>query len=101
MQYLKGEYGQEQDGINAWCQRWIGDGLAACEALLKRQNDGRDFCFGDQPGMGDVYLMPQVFSAGRFNVDLTAMPNINRIVENCAKLDAFDAAHPSKQPDAE
>lgn len=101
LQYLKGEYGQEQDGINAWCQRWIGDGLAACEVLLERQNGGRDYCFGDQPGMGDVYLIPQVFSAGRLNVDLTAMPNINRIVENCAKLEAFDAAHPSKQPDAE
>lgn len=101
LQYLKGTYDQDQDGVNAWCQRWIGDGLAACEALLERQNNGADFCFGDQPGMGDVYLMPQVFSAARFNVDLSAMPTINRIAANCAKLDAFDKAHPSKQPDAE
>ena len=101
LQYLKGEFERDQDGVIAWCQRWIGDGLSACETLLERQNNGAAFCFGDHPGMGDIYLMPQVFSAARFNVDLSAMPNINRIAENCAKLEAFDKAHPSRQPDAE
>lgn len=101
LQYLKENYDEDQDGINRWCQRWIGDGLAACEALLEKYNCGADFCFGDTPGMADIYLMPQVFSAGRFGVDLSKMPHINRIAKHCETVDAFSSAHPSKQPDAE
>jgi len=101
LQFIKETYGQDQDGVNTWCQRWIGDGLAACEALLGKSNDGADFCFGDTPGMGDVYLMPQVFSAARFGVDMSKFPIINRVADTCSKVEAFDLAHPAKQPDAE
>lgn len=101
LQYLKDVYQEEQDGLNRWCQRWIGDGLAACEDLLSKYNNGAPFCFGDTPGMADIYLMPQVFSAQRFNVDLTEMPNINRIAANCSDVEAFAKAHPKEQPDAE
>ncbi len=100
LQYLRGEYGQDQEGVEAWCQRWIGDGLAACEALLAKR-PAQDFCFGATPGMADIYLVPQVFSAARFKVDLSAMPNVRRIAETCKALPAFAEAHPSKQPDAE
>lgn len=55
----------------------------------------------DTPGLADIYLVPQIFSAGRFGVDLTAMPTLRRIAANCETLDAFAAAHPMKQPDAE
>jgi glutathione S-transferase len=51
--------------------------------------------------MADVYLVPQVFSAGRFKVDLSDMPIIRRIAEACDALPAFAEAHPSRQPDAE
>lgn len=101
LQYLKTSYGQDQEGVNAWCQRWIGDGLNACEALLEKHNAGADFCFGETPGMGDVYLMPQVFSAARFGVEMSDFHNINRIADNCSKVEAFNLAHPAKQPDAE
>ncbi|MDG1432243.1 MAG: maleylacetoacetate isomerase, partial [Paracoccaceae bacterium] len=101
LQFLKQNYDQDQEGVAVWCRRWIGDGLEACEALLVKQNGGADFCFGDTPGMADIYLMPQVFSAARFGVDMKSFSNINRIVENCSKLEAFELAHPSKQPDAE
>lgn len=100
LQYLEANYGQALEGKEAWCQRWIGDGLATCEALLVK-HPKRDFCFGDTPGMAEVYLIPQIFSAGRFKVDLTGMPNLRRIYANCEALPAFAAAHPSKQPDAE
>lgn len=100
LDYIKTEYGQDQDGFNAWCQRWIGEGLAACEAMMERYNNGAKFCFGDAPGMADVYLMPQIFSAHRFNVNLNSMPNLLRIVENCEQLTSFSDAHPSVQPDA-
>ncbi len=101
LQYLRGEYGQDQDGVERWCQRWIGDGLAACEALLEKRNGGRAFCFGETPGMADIYLVPQVFSAARFNVDLSAMPIVRRIARSSDSVPAIADAHPSKQPDAD
>jgi maleylacetoacetate isomerase len=100
LQYLEAHYGQGQDGKEAWCQRWIGDGLAACEALLAKRPETR-FAFGDTPGMAEVYLVPQMFSAQRFKVDTSAMPRLRRIYEACAEHPAFAAAHPSRQPDAE
>ncbi|MCG6901165.1 MAG: maleylacetoacetate isomerase [Rhodobacter sp.] len=100
LQYLAEEFGAGPDAKNAWCQRWIGDGLAACEALLARRPAAR-FCFGDTPGMADIYLVPQVFSAARFNVDLSAMPRLRAIHAACEALPAFADAHPARQPDAE
>ena len=100
LQHLRNEYGQDQEGTEAWCQRWIGEGLAACEALLARGEQSA-YCFGDTPGMADVYLVPQLFSAERFKVDLSAMPTLRRIAATCAELPSFAEAHPARQPDAE
>lgn len=100
LQYLGAEFDQDQAGKDAWCQRWIGDGLAACEALLAKRPATR-FAFGDQPGMAEVYLIPQMFSAQRFKVDISAMPRLTAIYAACEALPEFAAAHPSKQPDAE
>ena len=100
LQYLEANYAQGLEGKEAWCQRWIGDGLAACEALLAKRPATR-FAFGDAPGMAEIYLVPQMFSAQRFKVDTSAMPRLTALVEACAALPAFADAHPSKQPDAE
>lgn len=100
LQYLEANFGQGLEGKEAWCQRWIGDGLAACESLLARRPATR-FAFGDQPGMAEVYLVPQIFSAARFKVDLSAMPRLRAIHAACESLPAFADAHPSRQPDAE
>ncbi len=99
--YLRAEYGQDQAGVERWCQRWIGDGLAACEALLERRTEATPFAFSDQPGMADLYLVPQVFSARRFGVDMDRFPLLSAIDARCATLDEFSRAHPSRQPDAE
>ena len=100
LQYLESQFGQGPEGKQAWLSRWLGEGLATCEALLARRPRSR-FAFGDQPGMAEVYLIPQMFSAQRFQIDLTAMPILRAIAEACAALPAFAAAHPSRQPDAE
>ena len=100
LQYLGAEGGQDQAGIDAWCQRWIADGLAACEALVARAG-GKRFCFGDVPGLADICLMPQLGSAGRFGVDLGPMPRLRAIADACRALPAFADAEPSRQPDAE
>lgn len=73
-------------------------GLAALEVEAKA-NAGQ-FFFGDAPTMADVFLVPQMFGARRFKVDLTPFPTLVRIDEALAKIPAVAAAHPDKQPDA-
>ncbi len=76
-----------------WMQHFIGRGLAGFERLL---NDGRTgtFCHGDAPTMADCCLVPQIYNARRWQVDLSGLPAIARIVEACEALPAFATAHP-------
>lgn len=99
--HLKSEFGQDQAGLDAWCRRWIESGLAAFEAQLNASGRSGDFCFGDEPGLADVCLIPQVFSAARFGADIAAFTTIRRIVAHAEAHPAFFAAHPSRQPDTE
>jgi glutathione S-transferase len=68
--------------------------------LAKDKATGR-FCHGDTPGLADICLVPQVFNSKRYSLDLAPYPTISRIFDACMALPAFDAAQPSKQPDAE
>jgi maleylacetoacetate isomerase len=99
--YLKAELGQDQAAADSWCRHWVGEGLAACEALLAHAGGRGDFAFGDRPGLADICLVPQMFSADRFGVNLAAMPRLRAVREACEQLPAFADAHPSRQPDAE
>jgi maleylacetoacetate isomerase len=100
LQHLKRALGQSQDQIDTWYRHWIADGLQKLEAELARPGTGK-FCHGDAPGMADCCLVPQIFNAKRFNSDLAPYPTTMRVFDNCMKLEAFDRAQPSKQPDAE
>ncbi len=100
LQYLETAFNGDQSVKAAWGQRWIGDGLAACEGLVADRAKTA-FCFGDAPGLADVYLMPQIYAAERFGVDLTEMPRLRAVGAECAALPAIQKAHPSVQPDAE
>ncbi|WP_218837241.1 maleylacetoacetate isomerase [Pseudothioclava arenosa] len=100
LDYLKAEFGADQAALDAWCGRWITDGLASCEALLSARAPS-EFCFGDTPSLADICLVPQVFSAARFGVDLGAMPGVRAIAARCEALPAFAVAHPKNQPDWE
>jgi maleylpyruvate isomerase len=100
LRYLKSEYGQDQDGLDAWCRHWVGEGLAACEALLARE-PAAPFAFGDAPGIAEICLVPQMFSADRFGVDLTPMPRLRALRAACEALPGFADAHPSRQHDTE
>lgn len=101
LKYLTGELGASEDQKNAWLARWLGDGLAACEGLLQRQAGNTRFCFGDTPGLADICLVPQVFSAERFNVDISGLTRVGEIYGNCVALPEFERAHPGNQPDFE
>ncbi|ANL51010.1 maleylpyruvate isomerase (plasmid) [Rhizobium phaseoli] len=101
LEYLKAEFHQDETELDRWCQRWIGDGLAACEALLQREETRGDFCFGETPGVADICLVPQIFSADRFHIDTSRYPRLMSAYKACAALSAFADAQPSKQPDSE
>lgn len=100
LRYLKASFGQEQEGLDAWCRHWVGEGLAACEALLAREPE-RPFAFGDGPGLAEICLVPQMYSADRFGLDLAPFPRLRALRERCEALPAFADARPSVQPDAE
>ena len=101
LQHLKKTLGQNEDGVNAWYRHWIADGLAKFEADLANGKAAGKFCHGDAPTMADCCLVPQIFNAQRYQCDTAPYPSAMRIFAECMKLDAFDRAQPSKQPDAE
>lgn len=96
---LKADLHAQRPQIDAWTARWIGEGFAALETMLARHSGA--FAFGDAPSLADCYIVPQVYSARRFNVDLTAFPLVQKIDGAAARLPAFAAAHPMAQPDAD
>ena len=97
---LKRELGASDEQLLDWETRWIGDGFAALERLIERGGGG-GFCFGDQPTLADCYLVPQVYSAIRFGVDLAPYPLICAVDARARALEAVAAAHPDRQPDAQ
>ena len=76
------------------------EGFAAFEALLHAHPSTGDYSDGDLPTLADCCLVPQVYNARRFGVDLSPYPTILRIEEACLQLPAFQAARPENQPDA-
>ena len=99
LQHLKRQLGQNEEQVNSWYRHWVADGLQKFEAEL-RNGAGR-FCHGDAPTMADCCLVPQIFNAKRYQCDLAPYPATLRAFEACMKLEAFDRAQPSRQPDAE
>jgi maleylacetoacetate isomerase len=101
LKYLTGPMGLSEEQKAKWARHWCEDGLSAVEAMLGQRSQRARFCHSDAPGMADVYLVPQVFNAQRFGVDTLEFPLISGIVQLCNQMDAFAAAHPAQQPDAE
>lgn len=101
LEYLRKSLGCDEAAVLAWCATWITAGFDALEALLVADTRRGAFCFGDAPTLADVYLVPQVESARRFNVDLKPYPNIVAVDRACGELDAFRRAAPAMQPDAQ
>lgn len=93
LNYLQNDLAINTEQKDSWYQHWIAKGFSALEKKLTQLNMHSEFCFGDQPTLADICLVPQMFNARRTNCDLTAYPTLVRIDENCRKYDAFlDAA---------
>jgi maleylpyruvate isomerase len=82
-----------------WAARFVADGLQALERAVQDGRAGR-FCHGDAPGLADCYLVPQIYNARRFKVDVGPYPTLLGIEAAASALAPFQAAHPDRQPDA-
>jgi len=92
LKYLEGPLGQDKAARDAWYRHWVQAGFEALEEFLAR-TAGR-YCWGDAPSMADVCLVPQVFNARRFAVDLTPYPRIVAVDAACRDIPAFASAAP-------
>lgn len=100
MQYLENGLQAPADARSQWTLHWMAEGLAALEALLASSPETGSFCHGDRPGLADACLLPQLYNAHRFGLDLTPYPAVCRIEAACLALPAFERARPEHQLDA-
>ena len=98
LKYLSNELSANKERLNTWYAHWIKIGFDAFEQVLKRT--AGEFCLADEPTIADCCLVPQVFNAHRFQVDLSPYKNIRKIFHTCQTLSAFKEASPENQPDA-
>jgi maleylpyruvate isomerase len=98
LQALKRDLNADEQAVAAWTARWITAGFDALERLIGRH--GKGWAWGEAPTLADCCLIPQVYSARRFEVDLEPYPGILAIDARAAEHPAFQAAHPDRQPDA-
>ncbi|GEQ98889.1 maleylacetoacetate isomerase [Iodidimonas gelatinilytica] len=99
LKYLKNPLGHDQAVVDDWYRHWVQEGFDALEPLVARHSNGR-YCFGDQPTLADICLVPQMWNARRFNTDLSAYPTLIKVDAHLQTLDAFARAAPEQQPDA-
>lgn len=98
LRYLVGPMGVSDEDKDRWYRHWVETGLEAVERQLAAQP--ARYCHGDQPGLADCVLVPQIFNAQRFNCRTDHVPQVMRVFEACMQLDAFEATRPERCPDA-
>ena len=98
LQYLQNVFALSEGEKSTWYKHWIELGMRSLEAQLTESNG--QFCFGEQATFADCCLIPQVYNAKRFNIDVSAFPKIESIYQHCMTLDAFQQAAPEAQIDA-
>ncbi len=94
-QNLLRQWGHDEAQVLEWIAHWISLGLGAVERLI----GDKGYCFGEQPGLADAFLIPQLYAAERFKVPLAGYPRIGRVAALAAQHPAFVQAHPANQPD--
>lgn len=101
LKYLSGTLDATDEQKNTWYKHWISIGFAYIEQFIANNGvKNSHYSTGDTVSMLDVYLIPQVYNALRFEVDMSPFPNIIRVHRTCSELDAFLQASPEQQPDS-
>jgi maleylacetoacetate isomerase len=100
LQYLTGQMGLASEVKDEWYRHWISEGLAPLEQMMATRSHPERFCFGNEPGLADVFLVPQLYNARRTQCDLEAYPALLQIEAHCLAHDAFKRAAPENQPPA-
>lgn len=90
--WLREEMGQDSAAISTWYAEWIHRGFAALEARIEETK--RPFLFAEYPTIAEITLVPQVYNARRFDVDLSAYPKLVAVDAACMALEAFQKASP-------
>lgn len=99
MNFLKEKFGHSEEDVMVWYAHWVRDGgLIGFQDMI---DPSGKFCFGEQPTMADCCLMPQLFNARRFGVNLDGLERLISIDREANHVDAFNKAHPTVQIDAE
>ncbi|MEL6949655.1 MAG: maleylacetoacetate isomerase [Pseudomonadota bacterium] len=95
LKHLRGTYGADDAAIADWYRHWIDAAFPALEHRVSA-NDDLPFCVDGQLSLAEIYLIPQIYNAERFEVDMTAYPKLARINAHCIAMPAFADAHPDR-----
>lgn len=98
LKYIRAEYEQDDAGVKSWAAHWIRESFKALEQIAS-SND-KPFLLTDTPSLAECCLIPQIYNARRFGVDMDDFPVLKQIDERCLGLTAFQKALPETQPDA-
>jgi len=96
--YLQEQCGDSLDVVE-WMSHWMNVGFAVIERQLGDRTDKNTAHPGERPGLFECFLIPQVYNAERFGMDISEFPEIQSIVARCRELAAFRDAAPENQPD--
>lgn len=100
LQYLENELQIDSARREAWVRHWIHEGLHAFEQMVADHPSTSTYCEGEVPGMADCCLIPQMYNARRFHMDIAQYPTLQRIEAACLALPEFQQAAPEHQEDA-
>ncbi|MGQ0383796.1 MAG: maleylacetoacetate isomerase [Gammaproteobacteria bacterium] len=101
LNYLRGPLAQDEGPVADWVRHWIAEGFRALEELARRHGDGRTHLYGGSVTLADVCLVPQMYNARRYHLDLKQFPVLVAIDAHLMTLPAFSTTRPEAQPDAE
>lgn len=100
MQQLEQRFGASEAARADWMRHWMAEGFAGLEAILAEDGATGGFCYGTTPTLADICLVPQLYNAHRWGLDLAPYPRLLEVEARCLALPAFDAARPERQTDA-
>lgn len=92
LNFLESEYGLDKDSRTRWIKHWINTSFTALEATAKKRKT--KLLFGESPTLAELCLIPQIYNARRFGVDMSKFPHLDQIDGHCNQIKAFQEAHP-------